>query len=103
VRSLEELEQRRNLSACVEVLAGLRFDEAFIGQLFSEEIMQESVIYQKILRQGLQQGQKQEAFSTNARQLARRFGAIDLNLQERLQGLSTVQLEELGEALLDFQ
>lgn len=69
--------------------------------------MQESVIYQRILRkgveQGVAQGVKQEALALILRQLARRFGAVDPQLQERLQGLSTPQLEDLSEALLDFQ
>jgi hypothetical protein len=34
--------------------------------------------------------------------LTRRLGAVAPNLQERIQALSLTQLEELGEALLDF-
>ncbi len=107
VEAIAEQGQRRNLAACIEVLAGLRFDENLINQLFTEEMMQESVIYQRILRkgveQGVAQGVKQEALALILRQLARRFGAVDPQLQERLQGLSTPQLEDLSEALLDFQ
>ncbi|WP_442944461.1 DUF4351 domain-containing protein [Nostoc sp.] len=36
------------------------------------------------------------------RQLKRRFGDIDGSLVEQVQNLSVEQLEELGEALLDF-
>ncbi len=36
------------------------------------------------------------------RQLNRRVGALTPQLQERIQQLSTPQLEDLGEALLDF-
>ena len=68
--------------------------------------MRESVIYQDILQQGLQQGQQQgrqqEALSFVIRLLNRQLGAIDSALFERLQGLTIEQLEELGEALLDF-
>ncbi|HEY9649644.1 MAG TPA: hypothetical protein V6C95_03205 [Coleofasciculaceae cyanobacterium] len=49
---IEEPKQRTNLAACVEVLAGLRFD------LLREDVMQESVIYQDILQRGLQQGRR---------------------------------------------
>ena len=72
--------------------------------------MQESVTYQDILQkgaeQGLQQGRiegrREEALSLVMRQLTRQFGEINPQLQERLRGLSLEQLEELGEALLDF-
>jgi predicted transposase YdaD len=104
---IEEPRQRGNLAACVEVLAGLRFNQDLIHQLFREEVMQESVIYQDILQkglqQGLQQGKQEEALSLIIRLLTRRFGEIDSQLQERVQRLSLVQLEELSEALLDFE
>ena len=68
--------------------------------------MQESVIYQEIiqkgLQQGLQQGKREEALSLIQRMLTRRLGAVAPNLQEQIQALSLTQLEELGEALLDF-
>jgi predicted transposase YdaD len=106
VDMIEEPRQRGNLSACVAVLAGLRFEENLIRQLFREEIMQESVIYQQILQkglqQGLQQGKQEEASSLIVRQLTRRFGTVNSQNQEQIQALSINQLEELGEALLDF-
>lgn len=68
--------------------------------------MRESVIYQEILQegmqQGLQQGKQQEALSLVMRQLARRCGVLDPQMQAKIQALSITQLEELSEALLDF-
>ncbi|MFE1744906.1 DUF4351 domain-containing protein [Coleofasciculus sp. H7-2] len=68
--------------------------------------MQESVTYQAIIRKGVQQGKqegkKEEALSLIMRLLARRLGAVDPQMQERIQALPIAQLEELGEALLDF-
>ncbi len=68
--------------------------------------MQESVIYQDILQKGLQQGEergkKQEALELILRQLTRRFGAIEPEIQQQIRSLSITQLEELAEALLDF-
>ena len=110
VDMIEETDERQNISACVQVLAGLRFDKSLITQLFREEIMQESVIYQDILQKGLQQGlqqgqeqgKKQEALQLIMRLLTRRFGAIEPEMQEQISTLSITQLEELAEALLDF-
>ena len=57
---------------------------------------------QRGLQQGLQQGRQQEAVLMILRQLSRRLGSVDSSLQDRIQGLSLFQLEDLGEALLDF-
>jgi predicted transposase YdaD len=103
---IEEADERQNISACVQVLAGLRFEKSLITQLFREEIMQESVIYQDILQKGLQQGEergkKQEALQLILRQLTRRFGAIGTETEQQIRTLPITQLEDLAEALLDF-
>jgi predicted transposase YdaD len=98
---IEEIDQRQNISACVQILAGLQFEKNIIQQLFREEIMQESVIYQDILQKGDQRGKKQEAIALIMRQLARRIGVINPQLEEQIRSLSITQLEDLGEALLD--
>jgi predicted transposase/invertase (TIGR01784 family) len=110
VAKIEESEARRNTAACTEILAGLRFEKSLIRQLLSEDIMQESVIYQDILQKGerqgeikgRQEGERQEAFKFLNRQLSRRFGEIDSSIVDRLRVLSTEQLELLGEDFLSF-
>lgn len=99
---IEENDERQNISACTQILAGLRYDKNLIQQLFREEIMQESVIYQDILQKGEQRGKKQEALALILRQLPRRIGSINPPLEEQIRSLSVPQLENLGEALLDF-
>ncbi|NEQ18631.1 MAG: hypothetical protein F6K28_00440 [Microcoleus sp. SIO2G3] len=49
--------------SCGGILAGLRFEEDLIRQLFREDIMRESVIYQSIRQEGKQEGLKQEALT----------------------------------------
>ncbi|RUR80865.1 DUF4351 domain-containing protein [Chlorogloeopsis fritschii PCC 9212] len=56
--------------------------------------MRESVIYQDIAQK--------EAFKLVSRLLNRRFGELDSSLIEQVRDLSAEQLEDLGEALLDF-
>ncbi|MBL1203333.1 MAG: Rpn family recombination-promoting nuclease/putative transposase [Nostoc sp. GBBB01] len=102
VDMIEETDQRQNISACVQVLAGLRFDKNLIQQLFTEEIMQESVIYQDILQKGEERGKKQEALQLILRLLTRRFAAIGSEIEQQIRTLSITQLEDLAEALLDF-
>ncbi|AFY53445.1 hypothetical protein Riv7116_0864 [Rivularia sp. PCC 7116] len=102
VDMIEESEEQKNISACTQILAGLRFDRSLINQLFREEIMQESVIYQDIIQRGEQRGKKQEALQLITRLLTRRISNLNSEIQQRINALSTTQLEDLGEALLDF-
>ncbi len=106
VARIESTPQRQNLAASVEILAGLRFEQNLINQLFREDIMKESVIYQQILTEGVRQGQqlgRREGESTLViRQLERRFGSIDTTIQEQIRSLPSDRLEQLAVALLDF-
>lgn len=52
--------------------------------------------------EGKQQGQQEGEQRLVIRLLNRRFSEVDTSLIERVRGLSIEQLEELGEALLDF-
>ncbi|OKH18408.1 hypothetical protein FACHB389_33940, partial [Nostoc calcicola FACHB-389] len=80
-------------------------------QLFREGMMRESVIYQEILREGEQRGElrgelrgrKTEGQLLIVRLLTRRVGQLPQEVLERIETLSLEQLENLGEALLDFQ
>ena len=98
VAKISDRETRKNTAAYTEILAGLRFEKSLIRQLLSEDIMQDSVIYQDIL----QKGEQKEAFRFLNRQLNRRFGEIDSSIVERIRVLSTEQLEALGEEFLSF-
>jgi len=64
--------------------------------------MQESVIYQDILQKGEERGKKQGVLQLILRQLTRRFSAIESEIEQQIRALSITQLEELAEALLDF-
>ena len=110
VAKIEAIEQRRNVLAAVQIIAGLRYDKTLIQQLLREDIMRESVIYQDILQQGVRQGVQQgreegrgegEA-SLIIRLLTRRFGELSPEVIQRIRSLSLPQLDALGEELLDF-
>lgn len=98
VATISDRDTRQNIAGYTEILAGLRFEKNLIRRLLSEDIMQESVIYQDIL----QKGKQQEAFTMINRLLNRRFSQLDPLLVEQVRGLSTEQLEDLGEALFDI-
>ncbi|NEQ05975.1 MULTISPECIES: Rpn family recombination-promoting nuclease/putative transposase [unclassified Moorena] len=107
VDKIEEKPLRGNLAACVDVLAGLRFDQDLVRRLLREEVMEESVTYQDIIQKGvqkgIQRGKQEEAVLIVMRLLTLRLGLIDPVLQQRIEGLSITRLEELSEALLDFE
>lgn len=54
------------------------------------------------LQQGLQQGKRQATLTLVLRLLTRRLDAVEPVVRERIESLSLVQLEQLGEGLLDF-
>ena len=106
-----EPRQRPEISAYTQILAGLKYNQDLIRQLFREGMMRESVIYQEILaegeqlgeQRGEQRGRKAEGQLLILRQLTRRVGELPQNVLARIETLSLEQLENLGEALLDFQ
>jgi predicted transposase YdaD len=55
------------------------------------------------IEQGIEQGRQVEGVSLILRLLTRRIGAIPDNLIEQISQLPIETLENLGEALLDFQ
>ena len=98
VATIPDREQQQNIAGCVEVLAGLRFEKDFIRQLLSEDIMQESVIYQDILQKGELKGEVKFCLML----LNQRFGQLDSEILERVKVLSVEQLENLGAALFNI-
>jgi predicted transposase YdaD len=94
VATIEQPEEREEVITSIELLSGLRFNLDLVRSYLRGGYMRESVVFQDILRQ--------EALTMIYRQLPRRIGPVALELQERLLQLSASQLEELGEALLDF-
>jgi len=94
VAKISDRETQQDIAAYTEILAGLRFEKNLIRQLLSEEIMQESVIYQDILQKGEQR--------TIIRLLNRRFGEIDSSLLNSIRMLTIEKLDDLADSLLDF-
>lgn len=98
VATISDITEQKNITGCLGILAGLRFDRDLIRQFLPEDLMKESVIYQDILREG----RHEEAVSLILRQINRRFSEVDEVLIERIKILSTEELEELGESLFDL-
>jgi|GEM_PF-155293 predicted transposase/invertase (TIGR01784 family) len=110
IERMTDATQRANVSACVQVLAGLRFDRALIRALFREEAMRESVIYQEIIERGLAQGIERglaqgshlEAIRLARTLLERRFGPLPESIADQIALLSREQAESLAIETLNF-
>lgn len=98
--------ERNNIAASTGIIAGLVLNQSIIKRLLKEEIMKESVIYQEILAKGITEGEilgfKKGEANLILKQINRRVGNISTDWINKIQELSLEQLEDLGEALLDF-
>ena len=118
IEQIEERRERSNVAASAAILAGLVLDKKVIEGLLREEIMRESVIYQEIRAkgkaegiaegeakgkaEGIAEGKQEGEASLVLRILRKLIGQVSQDLEKQIQTLSIDQLEELGEALLDF-
>lgn len=87
--------------ATIELVYNLRENLRVNQQLQADDrelIMRLEPLYQRDREQAVQSGEQRLVI----RLLNRRIGNIDESLIERIKGLSIEQLENLGEALLDF-
>jgi predicted transposase YdaD len=64
--------------------------------------LKQTRVYQEALEEGLQQGRQEGELAVVLKQLTRRLGTIEPELRSQIQQLSSAQVEELAEALLDF-
>jgi predicted transposase YdaD len=85
----------------------INYSEELIKMYLHDDILQESVTYQRILNEGVTKGfglgEKSEAIALISRQLKKRFGEVSETIKPRLQTLSIEQLELFGESLFDFE
>ncbi|REJ52100.1 MAG: DUF4351 domain-containing protein [Microcystis wesenbergii TW10] len=103
IEQISDSREQSNLAASTAILAGLVLKKDIIQRLLRKDIMKESVIYQEIWSEGLQEGRQEGEANLVLRQLNRRIGDISPELLPNIRSLDLEQLENLGEALLDFQ
>ena len=102
VKAIENQRQKSNIAAGVELLAGINYSEELIKMYLHDDILRESVTYQRILNDGVKIGIKRE-FDLINRQLRKRFGEVSETLKPQINSLSVEQLELFGESLFDFE
>jgi predicted transposase YdaD len=118
-RALVQLQQNEELVELESLLgffASFVLNTELVRQILRWDmvVLRESPWYQEIRQEGRQEdeqrgriegrteGRTEEARSLILRQLTRRVGQVSSAMRSQVQALSLVQLESLGEALLDF-
>lgn len=97
--------QVRDLWASTLILMGLRYEAEFTRQMLrGVQQMRESTTYQDILREGREEGRRQELRAVLIRQGRKRFGEPDAATVATLDSVSDIgRLEFLAERLLDVE
>ena len=103
IRDTLEPEEQRSIGASAAILAGLVLkDQSLIRRIIGMDLLQESSVYQGIKQEGRLEGRLEGECALVLRLLSRKLSQIPPVLTAQVRALSTAQLENLGEALLDF-
>jgi predicted transposase YdaD len=112
IAQIKSRERRAEALNGARMLAGLRDNKTLIYQILKEnDMLEESVVYQDILRKGRKQGRQsglQEGLQQGESKFAllvldERFGKLAPELRKQIECLSAAQLEALGKALVYFK
>ena len=98
LKTIANPRQQSNILASTAILAGLVLENKLVQTILRQDTMRESSVYQAIEAES----RHKEATSMISRLLKRRLGEFPSGLKTQIQALSVAQLEDLGEALLDF-
>jgi predicted transposase YdaD len=102
-----QLRQNQTLdefSPLLGFFANFVLDSALVQQILRWDmvVLEESPWYNEIIRRGEARGRQEEACDMVLRQLVRRVGSIAPQIEVQVRSLQREQLENLGDALLDF-
>ncbi|MEO0768769.1 MAG: Rpn family recombination-promoting nuclease/putative transposase [Cyanobacteria bacterium J06649_4] len=103
IRETLEYEEQRSIGASAAILAGLVLkDQSQIRRIIGMDLLQESSVYQGIKQEGRVEGRIEGECALVLRLLSRKLDQVSPALTAQVKALSSSQLENLGEALLDF-
>lgn len=106
IEALTDRQQQSNLAAASGILAGLVLDKQVIRRVLRRELMQESIIYQELREEAREEVRQEERLKGERalilRLLTRKVGEVPMATKSQIEALDLTQLEDLGEALLNF-
>jgi predicted transposase/invertase (TIGR01784 family) len=96
INKVKDPKSQNTISAVTAILAGLLLDKEIISQLLRRDTMQESVIYQEILEEGIQKG-RQEGIVESKIIIAKNLLSLGISLEQvaKATGLSLEEVEKL--------
>ena len=96
VDEISSVDERRQVSSYVQLMAGLKYDKDSIRSIFREGIMRESVIYQEILQEGEVKGEARGEEKTLCRMVRGMVAeGISIETIARLTQLSLEQIQQI--------
>ena len=100
INNIEDKKVKSNVAAATAIISGLALDHEVIQRLLRSEIMEESVVYQEILREGLAKGEakglaKGKVEATNQIALNMLRSNMSPDLVAQLTGLTLEQIQKL--------
>jgi predicted transposase YdaD len=104
VQLLRKDENLQELEPLLSFFASFVLDIPLVQQIMRWDmaILQESPWYQEIMKQGKNQGSKEEGINLVSRLIKRRFGLIPPEISTKINNLSVEKLELLAEEMLDI-
>jgi len=104
---IDDTSRRVDQIVSARVLAGLRYLDRLVYQILrGGDMLEESSVYQEILKkgfhQGIEQGREQGEKLLVLKQLKSKMGKLSLETKSHVEELHSDKLEELAQALLDF-
>ena len=103
-RQLRADERLQELESMLALFASFVLEQQIVQRILRWDMamLENSPLAMELMRRGEQKGRQGEALAFVQRQLSRRCGTLSPSLLARVQALSLEQLEDLGDALLDF-
>ena len=100
VDEIRSVGEKRQVSSYVQLMAGLKYDNDSIRNIFREGIMRESVIYQEILQEGEVKGEARGEEKTLRRMVLGMVAeGIAVETIARLTQLSLEQIQQIQSSL----
>ena len=101
---VEDATQRNELFGMSRMLAGLVYAKDIVYEILrGSNMLEESVVYQDVLQQGVRRGERKGEIRTLLNIITFRFGKVSPKHKKQIETLSPKQLQELSHALFELR
>ena len=101
---VEDATQRNELFGMSRMLAGLVYAKDIVYEILrGSNMLEESVVYQDVLQQGVRRGRRAGKAESLLELIALRFGRVSPKQKKQIENLSLQQIKELFRAVVSFR